>query len=95
LWEKRGGWWKVTIISCGVEISTAEPVEEMVRDPMPWSFFSFASFPLYHIFIIKVQELACRASYSLKKTLIPTDGLLYIFIGNIKHPESIGQIPPA
>jgi len=30
-----GGWWMLTINSHGVEISIAECVEEMVRDPNP------------------------------------------------------------
>jgi len=74
----------VTIISCGVEISTAEAGEEIVRDPIPWSFCSFVFFSLYHIFIIKVQGLACRASNSVKKTLIPTNDLLRVPNGRRK-----------
>ena len=33
-------------------------------------FFFFFFFFLYHVFIVTVQELACSASYSVKKTLI-------------------------
>jgi len=40
-WEKRGGWGKVAMISCGVEISIAGGVVVMVRGPIPWSFFLF------------------------------------------------------
>ena len=34
-------------------------------------FFFFFSF-LYHVFSVKVQELACIVRYGVKKTLIPT-----------------------
>ena len=34
-----------------------------------FSFFLFFLF-LYHVFIVKVQELACSASYGVKKTII-------------------------
>ena len=34
-------------------------------------FFFFFFFFLYHVFLVKVQELACSASYGVKKTLIP------------------------
>ena len=34
------------------------------------SFFFFFFFFLYHVFIVTVQELACSASYGVKKTLI-------------------------
>jgi len=44
----------------------------MVR-PISWSvffFFFFLFFFLNHVFIVKEQELACSASYRVKKTLI-------------------------
>ena len=34
-----------------------------------FTFFNFFNF-LYHVFIVMVQELACSASYGIKKTLI-------------------------
>jgi len=33
--------------------------------------------------------------YGVKKTLIPTTASLHLFMGKIKHPESIGKIPLA
>jgi len=45
----------------------------MVRVPISWSVFFFYFFLfLYHVFIVKVQELACIVRYGVKKTLIPT-----------------------
>ena len=34
-------------------------------------FFSFFFF-LYHVLLVKVQELTCIVRYGVKKTLIPT-----------------------
>ena len=57
--------------SHGVEISIAGGVVEMVRALTPRRIFSFFfSFFLYHVFIVTVQELACRASYGVNKTSI-------------------------
>jgi len=42
-----------------------------------------------------VQELACSASYGVKKTLNPNTRPLHLLMGKIKHPESIGKIPLA
>jgi len=36
-------------------------------------FFFFFLFFLYHVLIVKVQELACSARYGVKKTLISTN----------------------
>ena len=36
----------------------------------PLFLFSFFFVFLYHVFIVTVQELACSASYGVKKTLI-------------------------
>jgi len=59
------------MISRGVEISIAGGGGEMVRRPIPWSvLFLFLLFFLNHVFVVKVQELACSASYGIKKTLI-------------------------
>ena len=60
------------MISHGVEISIAGGVGEMVRDLNSCPFFFFSFLFLYHVFLVKVQELACSASYGVKKTLIPT-----------------------
>jgi len=57
------------MISRGVEISIAGGGEEMVRAYLWVDFFFFF---LYHVFIVKVQELACIVRYGVKKTLIPT-----------------------
>jgi len=57
--------------------------------------FYFYYYFLYHVFIVKVQELTCSASYGVKKTLIPNIHQLHLFMGKIKHPESIGKIPLA
>jgi len=50
---------------------------------------------LYHVLLVKVQELACIVRYGIKKTLIPNNRLLHLFMGKIKHPESIENIPLA
>jgi len=50
---------------------------------------------LYHVLLVKVQELACSASYGVKKTLIPNNRPLHLFMGKIKQPEFIGKIPLA
>jgi len=61
------------MICRGVEISIAGGGGEMVRVPISWSLFFFYFFLfLYHVFIVKVQELACIVRYGVKKTLIPT-----------------------
>jgi len=44
LWEKRGGWGKVTMTSRGIEISIAGGGEEMVRAYPLVVFFFFFSF---------------------------------------------------
>ena len=36
-------------------------------------FFFFHSFFSYHVFIVKVQELACSTSYGVNKTSISKD----------------------
>jgi len=56
------------MISRGVEISSAGGAGEMVRVYLLIDFFFF--FFSNHVFIVKVQELACSASYGVKKTLI-------------------------
>jgi len=60
------------MISRGVKISIAGGGEEPVRAYLLLCFFCFFFFFffLYHVFILRVQELACRASYGVKKTLI-------------------------
>jgi len=55
LWEKRGGWGELTMISCGVAISIAGGGGEMVRGPsLACFFFLFFSFFLFcnHTFIV-------------------------------------------
>ena len=60
------------------------------------SFFSFFLFLFFfYVLIVKVQELECSASYAVKKTLIPNNPPLHLFMGKIKHPEFIGKIPLA
>jgi len=58
------------MISRGVEISIAGGGGEMVRGSLLACFFFLFSFN--HVFIVKVQELACIMRYGVKKTLIPT-----------------------
>ena len=62
------------MISPGVEISIAGGGGEMVRALSLGRFFFFLFFLLFlnHVFIVKVQELACIVRYGVKKTLIPT-----------------------
>jgi len=51
------------MISRSVEISICGGGEEMVRGYLLVGFFlSFFFFFLYHVFIVKVQELACSPS---------------------------------
>jgi len=52
-------------------------------------------FFLYHVLLVKIQELVCIMRYVVKKTLIPNNRLLHPFMGKIKHPECIGKIPLA
>ena len=40
--------------------------------PTPKWFFFF--FFLYHVFVVKVQELACSASYGVNKTILLAPG---------------------
>ena len=69
LWERRGGWGRMTMISCSVEISIAGGGGEV---PSVGRFsFSFFSFYIMYLFFM-VPELACSASYGVKKTLNPT-----------------------
>jgi len=57
-------------------------------------FFIYISFYImYSVFM--VQELTCSASYGIKKPLKSNDGGLYLFMGKIRDPESIGKIPLA
>ena len=65
----------MTIISRCVKISSTGGGEEMVRTYSLLAFFLLLLFLLlvffsFHVFIVKVQELAGSASYSVKKTLI-------------------------
>ena len=63
----------MTIISRGVKIAIAGGGEEKVRVlSLGRFFFLFFFFFLNHVFIVKVQELACIVRYGVKKTLIPT-----------------------
>jgi len=58
------------MISSSVEISIAGGGGEMVGGlSLGRGFFFF--FLLNHVFIVKVQELACIVRYGVKKTLIP------------------------
>jgi len=55
-----------------------------------WSFFLFFFFFLYHIFVVKVQEIAWSASYGVNKTQNPkrTDK------GNIRNNSlQLGSVP--
>jgi len=83
------------MISHGVKISITECGGEIVPDTMSWSvsFLFFFFFVLYHVFMVKVQELAFSASYGVQETLIPNNCPLYFLIGKIQHPESLGKIP--
>ena len=64
----------MTMIARGVEISMAGGGGEMVGGLSLGRFFSFFFFFFFlnHVFIVKVQELACIVRYGVKKTLIPT-----------------------
>ena len=65
----RGGGW-VTMNSPGVQISIAEGVREIVRDPTPRRFFFFLFYFYIMYSLFTVQEHACSASYGVKKTSI-------------------------
>jgi len=85
-------------MSRGVEISIAGGGGEMVCGPISWSnflffFFFFFFYIMYLLFM--VQELACSASYGIKKTLNPNTCPLHLFMGKIRHAESIAKIPLA
>ena len=80
----------MTLISCGIEISIAGGVAEMV---CAYLLGPFLYFYIYHVLLVKVQGLTCSASYSVKKTLIPNNHLLHLFMGKVKHPASIGKVP--
>ena len=69
----------------------------MVRGYPLVLFFFFSFFLFFYIMysLFMVQELACSASYGVKKTLNPNTRPLHLFMGKIKHPESIGKIPLA
>jgi len=59
-----------------------------------FSFFLFFFFSfLNQVLLVNVQELACIVRYGVKKTLIPNNCPLQLFMGKIKHPESIGKSP--
>ena len=46
------------------------PFQDTVGTQLLGVFFFLFFFFLYHVLIVKVQELACSASYGVKKTLI-------------------------
>jgi len=70
LWEKRGGWGKVTMISRGVEISIAGGGGEMVRVHSLVVFFLFFFFFFNQIVIMfKGTKDSCSASYGDKKPI--------------------------
>ena len=56
------------MIARSIEISIVGDVEDIVYIYLSGLFL----YILYHVFIVKVQELACSAGYSLMKTLIST-----------------------
>jgi len=62
-WEKREGCGKVTMISCGVEISIAGGAEEMVRAYLHTLFFLFFSF------LLIIRSL-CLGTKSLMQPLL-------------------------
>jgi len=56
------------MISHGVEISIAGGGVDEKDGAREGSFFFFFLFFLYHIFVVKVQEIAWSASYGESKT---------------------------
>jgi len=81
------------MISCSVEISIGAGVVALVRGLSVCRFFLFFIFYfLYHEFLVKLQELACSGSYSVKKTIIPNTPPLHLVMGKIKNHKSIGKI---
>ena len=82
------------MISRDVEISIAGGVVAMIRVLSLGEFFILFIY-LYHVLLVKVQELACIVRYGVKKTLIPNTRPLHLLMGKIKQPESIGKIPLA
>ena len=76
------------MISHSVEISIIGDVGEIVHAYLLVGF-PFFFLLLYHVLLVKVQELICRAGYGLKKTLIPNNRPFHLFMGTIKHPKSI------
>jgi len=79
------------MISHGVEISIAGggADEKDERNEGLFSFFLFFFlFFSYHVFIVKVQETTCSASYVRNKTLKQSNSPLHLVMGqtNTPHP---------
>jgi len=87
------------MISCGVEISIPGGVVAMVRGPISWSlffsFFFFLFFGNHARFVLRYKEPHAALAMARKKPINNRPDPLYLFMGNIKHPESIGNVPPA
>jgi len=79
------------MISHGVEISIAGGgADEKGEGEGGVFFFFFFFFFLYHIFVVKVQEIAWSASYGENKTQNPRRTNK----GNIRHQSlQLGSVP--
>jgi len=49
--------------------------------------FLFSFFFLYHIFVVKVQEITWSASYGENKTIKQTNGPLHLLMGQTNTPR--------
>jgi len=76
-----------------VKCRGGEGVCEKLAYLLVTSFFSF--FLLLCVICLWVQKALCSAGYEEKKTYKQSNDPLHLFMGKIKHPESIEKVPPA
>jgi len=84
------------MISRGVEISIARGGGEMVRVLSFGRFFVFFLFFCNHVFIVlRYKKLHAALAMAKTKPINNNHDPLHLFMGKIKHPESIGKVPLA
>jgi len=83
------------MISRGVEISIAGGGGEMVRG-LSLGRFLFFFFFCNHVFIVlRYKKLHAALAMAKTKPINNNHDPLHLFMGKIKHPESIGKVPLA
>ena len=87
----------MTRISHGVEISIVGGVGEMVCAYLLVGFFFFFFFFFCnHVFIVvRYKKLHAALAMAKTKPINNNHDPLHLFMGKIKYPESIGNVPPA